>query len=102
MSPLKKCISIILSNGNKLQNYIWCYLLLNLISKIIDYFLQSEVVDLNDALQSSASNVLNKGEDLVEARRVEKNIQVSIEKLTQCLPVFSTYAKLQKQMKDKR
>ncbi|XP_026683754.1 exocyst complex component 6 [Diaphorina citri] len=64
--------------------------------------LKSEVVDLNDALQSSASNVLNKGEDLVEARRVEKNIQVSIEKLTQCLPVFSTYAKLQKQMKDKR
>uniref|UniRef100_A0A8D9FF77 Exocyst complex component n=2 Tax=Cacopsylla melanoneura TaxID=428564 RepID=A0A8D9FF77_9HEMI len=64
--------------------------------------LKSEVIDLNDSLQNSASNVLTKGEDLVEARRVENNMQVTIEKLTQCLPVFSTYAKLQKQMKDKR
>lgn len=43
-----------------------------------------------------------KGDELVQARKVENNIAAAIESLSVCLPVLKTYAKLQKQMKEKR
>ena len=43
-----------------------------------------------------------RGQDLVKARRVEKNIATTIESLSMCLPVLQTLSKLSKQMKEKR
>lgn len=64
--------------------------------------LNSEVLQLDEDLQSSVANVLLKGEELVKARQVESNIAAAIDNLSLCLPVLTTYAKLQKQMKEKR
>ncbi|KAK7872474.1 hypothetical protein R5R35_014267 [Gryllus longicercus] len=64
--------------------------------------LNSEVVQLDEDLQESVSSVLLKGEELVQARKVESNIASAIENLSLCLPVLTTYAKLQRQMKEKR
>ncbi|XP_014255185.1 exocyst complex component 6B isoform X2 [Cimex lectularius] len=64
--------------------------------------LNNEIVELNKALQSSAERVIEKTEELVKARKVEKNIASAVQSLTMCLPVLTTYAKLQKQMKEKR
>uniref|UniRef100_A0A1B6KDJ2 Exocyst complex component n=1 Tax=Graphocephala atropunctata TaxID=36148 RepID=A0A1B6KDJ2_9HEMI len=64
--------------------------------------LNSEVVEMDEALQKSAAQVMEKSEELVRARKVEKNIAGAIENLSQCLPVLNTYAKLQKQMSEKR
>jgi hypothetical protein len=66
------------------------------------WHLQSEVVEIDQELQTSAANVLVKGEELVQARKVESNIASAIENLSSCLPVLTTYAKLQRQMKEKR
>lgn len=57
---------------------------------------------MDESLQNSAANVTEKAEELVRARKVEKNIAGAIENLSQCLPVLNTYAKLQKQMSEKR
>lgn len=64
--------------------------------------LQSEIVEIDQELQTSTANVLVKGEELVQARKVESNIASAIENLSLCLPVLTTYAKLQRQMKEKR
>ncbi|XP_069678195.1 exocyst complex component 6 isoform X3 [Periplaneta americana] len=64
--------------------------------------LNSEVVNIDKELQASAANVVVKGEELVQARKVESNIASAIENLSLCLPVLTTYAKLQRQMKEKR
>ncbi|KAJ8874390.1 hypothetical protein PR048_025239 [Dryococelus australis] len=64
--------------------------------------LQSELVHLDEELQESAASVVLKGEELVKARKVESNIAGTIENLSLCLPVLTTYAKLQRQMKEKR
>ena len=64
--------------------------------------LQSEIVEIDEELQTSTANVLVKGEELVQARKVESNIASAIENLSLCLPVLTTYAKLQRQMKEKR
>lgn len=64
--------------------------------------LNSEVVEMDEKLQSSAARVMEKDEELVQARRVENNIAGAIENLSLCLPVLTTYAKLQKQMAEKR
>lgn len=64
--------------------------------------LNSEVVEMDEKLQSSAASVMEKAEELVQARRVENNIAGAIEHLSLCLPVLTTYAKLQKQMTEKR
>lgn len=66
------------------------------------WYLQSEVVEIDRELQTSAANVLVKGEELVQARKVESNIASAIDNLSSCLPVLTTYAKLQLQMKEKR
>jgi hypothetical protein len=64
--------------------------------------LQTEIVEIDQELQTSTANVLVKGEELVQARKVESNIASAIENLSLCLPVLTTYAKLQRQMKEKR
>lgn len=63
---------------------------------------QSEVIEIDETLQSSAASVMVKAEELVQARKVENNIASAIDNLTLCLPVLTTYAKLQKQMNEKR
>jgi len=63
---------------------------------------QSEIVEIDQELQTSTANVLVKGEELVQARKVESNIASAIDNLSLCLPVLTTYAKLQRQMKEKR
>lgn len=64
--------------------------------------LNNEVVQLDEDLRQSAANLITKGEELVRARKVESNIAAAIENLSLCLPVLTTYAKLQRQMKEKR
>ncbi|KAG8232851.1 hypothetical protein J437_LFUL012655 [Ladona fulva] len=64
--------------------------------------LNNEVVQLDEDLRQSAANLISKGEELVRARKVESNIAAAIENLSLCLPVLTTYAKLQRQMKEKR
>lgn len=59
-------------------------------------------MQLDEELQTSVASMVQKGEELVKARKVETNIASAIENLSLCLPVLTTYAKLQKQMKDKR
>lgn len=68
----------------------------------LKYYFQSEVVEMDEAIQKSVDEVVGKSEELVRARKVEKNIAGAIENLSQCLPVLNTYAKLQKQMSEKR
>ena len=63
---------------------------------------QSEIVEIDQELQTSTVNVVVKGEELVQARKVESNIASAIDNLSLCLPVLTTYAKLQRQMKEKR
>lgn len=65
-------------------------------------YFQNEVVEMDEAIQKSVDEVVRKSEELVRARKVEKNIAGAIENLSQCLPVLNTYAKLQKQMSEKR
>lgn len=57
---------------------------------------------MDEAIQNSAAKVIERSEELVKARKVEKNIAGAIENLSQCLPVLNTYAKLQRQMDEKR
>lgn len=64
--------------------------------------MQSEIVEIDQELEKSTAKVLVKGEELVQARKVESNIASAIKNLSLCLPVLTTYAKLQRQMKEKR
>ena len=43
-----------------------------------------------------------RGQELLKARRVEKNLAATIESLALCLPVLQTFSKLSRQMKEKR
>ena len=64
--------------------------------------LNSDVVAIDKDMRESSTKVASKGQDLVQARRVEKNIAATIESLALCLPVLQTFSKLSKQMKEKR
>lgn len=57
---------------------------------------------INRDIQDSAAALQAKGEELCKARKTEHNIATAIEGLSLCLPVLTTYAKLQKQMAEKR
>lgn len=61
-----------------------------------------ELVQIDRELQESSSKVIERGTELVKARRVQKYIAAAIQNLSLCLPVLTAYAKLQKQMKEKR
>ncbi|XP_065354074.1 exocyst complex component 6B isoform X3 [Cloeon dipterum] len=64
--------------------------------------LNEGVVGINKEILSSAAALTAKGEQLCKARKTEHNIATAIESLSLCLPVLTTYAKLQKQMAEKR
>jgi len=57
---------------------------------------------MDKELQVEIANVLQRGEDLASARRVESNIVSTIEQLEICLPVFKMYHKLKEQLEQKR
>lgn len=64
--------------------------------------MQAEILELDKRITSTSSKVIEKGEELVKARKVESNMAAAVDSLTMCLPVLAAYAKLQKQLKDKR
>ena len=64
--------------------------------------LNKDVVSIDKDMRESVSKVAETGQDLLKARRVEKNLAATIESLALCLPVLQTFSKLSKQMKEKR
>lgn len=64
--------------------------------------LNEELIEIDKELQNSATSVIEKGTELVRARKIQKYIAAAIQNLTLCLPVLTTYTKLEKQMKEKR
>ncbi|CAD1470315.1 unnamed protein product, partial [Heterotrigona itama] len=64
--------------------------------------LNAEILELDRCITATATKVIEKGEELVKARKVESNMAAAVDSLTMCLPVLAAYAKLQKQLKDKR
>ncbi|XP_011340951.1 exocyst complex component 6 isoform X2 [Ooceraea biroi] len=64
--------------------------------------LNAEILELDKRITATSSKVIEKGEELVKARKVESNMAAAVDSLTMCLPVLAAYAKLQKQLKDKR
>lgn len=59
-------------------------------------------MELDKRMAASTSKVIEKKEELIKARRVENNMAAAVDSLTMCLPVLSAYAKLERQLKDKR
>lgn len=64
--------------------------------------LNEELVQIDRELQETSKRVIDKETELVKARKVQKYIAAAIQNLSLCLPVLTAYAKLQKQMKEKR
>ncbi|KAL7302860.1 hypothetical protein TKK_0004092 [Trichogramma kaykai] len=64
--------------------------------------LMGEIQELDKRISSSMDSVKEKMEDLVKARKVQSNMAAAADSLTMCLPVLAAYAKLQKQLKEKR
>ncbi|XP_018055807.1 PREDICTED: exocyst complex component 6 isoform X2 [Atta colombica] len=64
--------------------------------------LNAEILELDKCITATSTKVIEKGEELVKARKVESNMAAAVDSLTMCLPVLAAYAKLQKQLKDKR
>ncbi|XP_015431615.1 PREDICTED: exocyst complex component 6 [Dufourea novaeangliae] len=64
--------------------------------------LNAEILELDKRITATSTKVIEKGEELVRARKVESNMAAAVDSLTMCLPVLAAYAKLQKQLKDKR
>ncbi|XP_043480263.1 exocyst complex component 6B isoform X2 [Leptopilina heterotoma] len=64
--------------------------------------LSSEILELDKRIILTTTGVIEKREELVKARKVESNMAAAVDSLTMCLPVLAAYAKLQRQLKDKR
>ncbi|XP_018576689.1 exocyst complex component 6 [Anoplophora glabripennis] len=64
--------------------------------------LNNQVVNLDKQVHVSAEGICKSASDLLQARKVQSNIAVVIAQLNLCLPVFTTYSKLQKQISEKR
>ncbi|XP_032682177.1 exocyst complex component 6 isoform X2 [Odontomachus brunneus] len=64
--------------------------------------LNADILELDKCITATSTKVIEKGEELVRARKVESNMAAAVDSLTMCLPVLAAYAKLQKQLKDKR
>ena len=64
--------------------------------------LKAEVISVDEDIRKSAAKVALRADELVKARRVERNIAATIESLSLCLPVLQMFTKLNKQMSDKR
>lgn len=66
------------------------------------FIIQGEVQTIDSDICHSINQLKLKGQELAEARRIEKNMKTTIEMLQNCLPVLRAYIKLQQQMKEKR
>ncbi|KAJ8956515.1 hypothetical protein NQ318_019234 [Aromia moschata] len=64
--------------------------------------LNNQVVSLDKQVHVAAQGISKSGADLLQARKVQSNIAVVIAQLNLCLPVFTTYSKLQKQIAEKK
>nr|CAG4650760.1 EOG090X01NK [Simocephalus serrulatus]SVE94087.1 EOG090X01NK [Simocephalus serrulatus] len=64
--------------------------------------IHGEVQTIDSEICQSISQLKLKGQELAEARRIERNMKTTIEMLQSCLPVLRAYIKLQQQMKEKR
>lgn len=64
--------------------------------------LNHEVMALDESLRTVSKDVLTKGHELVRSRQVEGNIVNTVHGLQSCLPVLDCYAKLLRQVKEKR
>ncbi|XP_074641580.1 exocyst complex component 6B-like isoform X2 [Tubulanus polymorphus] len=64
--------------------------------------LQEEIRSINELLQVSGKALLEKGAELINCRKIQKNIALAIERLNLCQPVLQTYKTLKEQMKQKR
>ncbi|KAJ8918997.1 hypothetical protein NQ315_016901 [Exocentrus adspersus] len=64
--------------------------------------LNNQVVNLDKQVHVGAQGICKSASDLLQARKVQSNIAVVIAQLNLCLPVFTTYSKLQKQISEKR
>ena len=89
--------------GLKFGNFFQIVKTLNILPKLWNFAKSRHTVLFEfQELHDSAEKVVSRGQDLVRARRVEKNIATTIESLSMCLPVLQTLSKLSKQMKEKR
>ncbi len=57
---------------------------------------------MDKELQMEVASVMQRGEDLANAQRVEGNIIATIEQLEICLPLFKMYQKLREQLVQRR
>ncbi|XP_016838806.1 exocyst complex component 6B isoform X1 [Nasonia vitripennis] len=64
--------------------------------------LKTEILELDKRITEATGSVIEKREELVKARKVQFNMASAVDSLTMCLPVLAAYAKLQRQLKDKR
>ncbi|XP_072858299.2 exocyst complex component 6B isoform X1 [Pogona vitticeps] len=64
--------------------------------------LKNQVMDTNRRLQMESKKLVGAMEELKQCRLQQRNISVTVDKLTQCLPVLEMDSKLREQMKSKR
>lgn len=64
--------------------------------------LNIEVKSLNESLNQESKKIIEKGNELIKARKIESNIATCIEQLSNCLPVLECYSKLLKQVNEKK
>ncbi|KAL1492031.1 hypothetical protein ABEB36_012535 [Hypothenemus hampei] len=64
--------------------------------------LNDQVIHLDKELQRSFQPLAKSGTELLQARKVQSNIATVMAQLNLCLPVFTCYSKLQKQIADKK
>jgi len=64
--------------------------------------LRADVTATDQAARQTAERMATAGRDLVSARRTERNIAVTIESLSLCLPVLQMFTKLKRQMAERR
>nr|SVE85342.1 EOG090X01NK [Daphnia pulicaria] len=64
--------------------------------------IHGEVQTIDSDICRSVTQLKLKGQELADARRIERNMKTTIEMLQSCLPVLRAYIKLQHQMKEKR
>ncbi len=63
---------------------------------------QGLISSIDKDLQLELLSILQRGEEVAKARRVESNIIATVDQLEVCLPVFKMYHKLQEQLAQKR
>lgn len=62
--------------------------------------LRQQVVDINNNIQFSGREVVLANENFQNVQRVRRNVNLSIEHLESCVPLFQNYIRLQDQLKN--